>query len=72
MEQLLNTIPSLIGSIGFPIVCCIMMWRQMLTQQEQHKTEMEQVRDALNNNTIALNALINKLEGEHFGKETDI
>ncbi len=56
-----SIITSLIGSIGFPIVCCIMMWKQMLTQQEQHKTEMDQLKDALNNNTQALEVLIAEL-----------
>lgn len=50
-------IVALIGQIGFPIVCCVMMWKQMLTQQEQHKSEMDELKDALNNNTKAIELL---------------
>ena len=55
-------IVSLIGSLGFPIVACIIVWRQMVAQQKQHKEEMDKITEALNNNTIAINKLANKID----------
>lgn len=59
---------QLIGSVGFPIASCIIMgWyvkyttdkhREELTNlNNQHRTEMTSITEALNNNTIALTEL---------------
>lgn len=57
-----NTIIQLVGSLGFPIVmCCALFWR-MVKSDEQHKAEMDKLSEALNNNTIALTKLSDKLE----------
>ena len=61
-----------IGSYGFPIVCCIAMaWyvkymsdknsEQIDKLNDQHKKEMSEVTTALNNNTLALQRLCDKL-----------
>lgn len=57
----LQLIISLIGSVGFPIVCCIMMWYQMLKQQNQHREEMSELKEVLVKNTEAINRLSEKL-----------
>ena len=68
---------QLISTLGFPIVCCVAMaiYVQKITQQnredtkelnKQHTEEMlqfkEDMKEALNNNTLALNKLCEKLE----------
>ena len=68
---------QLISTLGFPIVCCVAMaiYVTKITQQnredtkelnKQHTEEMlefkEDIKEALNNNTIALNKLCEKLE----------
>ena len=45
---------QLIGSLGFPIACVIAMFYMWNKEREDHKTELDQVRQALENNTIAL------------------
>ena len=52
---------QLIGSLGFPIAMCIAMLWMLNKQSEQHKTEMDKITEALNNNTIALTKLATKL-----------
>lgn len=65
---------SMISTVGFPIVCCVCMgWyvkyitdktREEITQlNDQHRQEMSEVTTAINNNTIALTKLCDKLEG---------
>lgn len=56
-----NVIGNLIGSLGFPIVMCIMMYNKMGKQDEQHKEEMSKLTESINNNTIALTQLSAKL-----------
>lgn len=59
-----NTIIQIVGSLGFPIVMCgALFWRQVKSD-EQHKAEMDKLSEALNNNTLAITKLSNKLDKE--------
>lgn len=57
-------ITQLISTLGFPIVCCIALFWKMNKQDENHKEEMSKMTDALNNNTVALTKLSDRLGGE--------
>lgn len=59
-----NTIIQLVGSLGFPIVMCGALFWRMLKSDEQHKAEMDKLSEALNNNTIAITKLSDKLDKE--------
>lgn len=65
-------IVSAISTIGFPIVCCLVLgWyvkyitdknREEINKlNEQHKTEMTDVTQAINNNTLVMQRLIDSL-----------
>lgn len=59
-----NTIIQIVSSLGFPIVMCgALFWRQ-IKSDEQHKAEMDKLSEALNNNTLAITKLSDKLEKE--------
>ena len=58
-----STIVQLISSLGFPIACCIAMFWQNNKLNESHKEETTKLNEAINNNTIALNHLIDKIGG---------
>lgn len=71
-----------ITTVGFPIVCCIaMMWYvKYVTDQnreeisklnEQHKQEMSEVTQAINNNTLALTRLCDMMQGGEHGNFSD-
>lgn len=59
-----NTIVQLISSLGFPIVCCIALFWRMIKSDENHKTEIDKLTDALNNNTLVLQQLSDLLRGK--------
>lgn len=59
-----NAITQLIGSLGFPIVCCGALFWRMIKSDEKHQQEMDKMSDALNNNTLALTKLTEKLSKE--------
>jgi hypothetical protein len=54
-------VTQLIGSLGFPVVACIALFYQSNKQEERHRTEMEKLGDAVNNNTLAITQLTEKL-----------
>lgn len=71
-------IMNAIATVGFPIVCCLAMaWYVKYTTDknreeihnlnETHKTEMLQVTNAINNNTLALQKLCDLINA----KESD-
>ena len=68
-----NVIISLVGSLGFPIVACIGMAyfcsRIINNNREDikemnivHRTEMDKITDAINNNSMVIHKLIDKLD----------
>lgn len=59
-----STITQLIGSLGFPIVCCVVLFTRMEKQNELHKQEIDSLKDALNNNTLVLTKLYERMDGD--------
>ena len=64
---------QIISTLGFPIACCLVLGWYVKTQtdnyrndvkdiQREHKEETKQMTDALNNNTLALQHLAEKIE----------
>lgn len=58
-----NEIVQIVSSLGFPIACCVAMFWQNNKLNESHKAEVSKLNEAINNNTIALNHIIDKLGG---------
>lgn len=59
MDQ--NTIIQLVSTLGFPIVCCGALFWRMVKSDEQHKAETDKFSEALNNNTIVMTRLCEKM-----------
>jgi len=59
-----STITSLVGSLGFPIVCCIAMFSMLNKERDAHKEEMDKLTATINNNTLALQALADRMDGK--------
>lgn len=68
----INDILTAVTTVGFPIVCCgAMMYyvkyttdkhrEEIETLNTQHKDEMKEVTNAINNNTLALQKLCDKM-----------
>lgn len=56
-----------VSTVGFPIVCCGAMFWNMVTLNKQHQEEMNKMSEALNNNTIALTKLTERIHREEGG-----
>lgn len=59
-----NAVTTAISTLGFPIVMCGAMFWYMLKEKDSHKEEMNSVTEALNNNTLILQKLCDKLGGD--------
>lgn len=60
-----NTVMTLVGSLGFPIVACIAIYLQNNKESERHENEMKAITEALNNNTVALSKLTERMGNPH-------
>ncbi len=56
------TILQAIGSVGFPIVMCLLMCWFFLKQSDNHKEETKEFTQALNSNTQILQKLADKID----------
>ena len=63
----MDSIIDIVQKLGFPIACVIALFWQNNKMSEQHKEELKQITDALNNNTIALTKLEEKIGGIENG-----
>ena len=57
-----QTIVQIISNNGFPIIMCLLLYRQMLTSEEAHKQEIEGIKESITANTNAINTLIQTIE----------
>lgn len=80
MLVLMSSVPStdvisLVQTLGFPIfICLILMWyikytndnhtKQLKEERDSHEEEMKKMTEALNNNTLVIQKLVDKLGGE--------
>lgn len=65
-----SAILQAISSVGFPIVMCIVMFWYIQKVEERHRQEIESLRNAINetksainNNTVVMNRVLDKMEG---------
>lgn len=60
----MTDVMQMITSVGFPIVACLGMAWYIKYLTDQHKAEMKTVETAVNNNTLVLQKIVDKLDAE--------
>ena len=53
----INTVVTLIGSLGFPIVMCLILVYMIAKMETSHKEEISKLTESLNNNTQTIQTL---------------
>ena len=61
----INEIAQLVSTLGFPIVCCVFMWRHINTTQKE-------ITNAVNRNTTVMEKLLTRLEMEDVHKNEGV
>lgn len=57
-----NVVIQTISTVGFPIVCCLIMMKNNKDIQEIHKTETDELRKVIENNTLSITRLYEKID----------
>ena len=57
-----NTSIQIISTLGFPIVCCGFLGWYIVRTTDAHKNESDKMIEAIHNNTIVIQKLVDKLE----------
>ena len=65
----INSIVSIISTVGFPIACCIYLVYNQNKAEERHKEEVDKLRESLDNNTKVMNKICMILKIEDLEKE---
>lgn len=63
----MEDITQMITSVGFPIVAYLLMFWYVKQQNDAHATESKEMKDAINNLTLMIQKLTDKLEGKNDG-----
>lgn len=64
MDEIFNTISTLVGSIGFPIVSCIFLWKYI-------NETMKSFTETMNENTKMLTKLCEKFDNVRGKNDND-
>jgi hypothetical protein len=59
-----TAITQLVTTVGFPIACTFVLFSYLNKEREQHAAETKELKDALNNNTLVIQKLIDKMDGD--------
>lgn len=58
----LEAIVSLFSNLAVPVACLIATFALWNKEREDHKQEQKELTEAVNNNTLALNKLVDRLD----------
>lgn len=64
----MNDIIQAISTVGFPIVMCIIMIYLNEKQDTRHREEVDKMTEAVNNNTVVIQQILEHMRGEEDGK----
>lgn len=56
-----NTVTQFISTLGFPIAVCLICFWYINKREEQHKDEVTKLSEAINNNTLVMQKLADRL-----------
>lgn len=53
-----NAVIQAVSSVGFPIAMCLLMYYQLGKSEEAHKAEIDELKQAIDNNTLVIQQFI--------------
>ena len=57
-----NILMQVVSTLGFPIVCCGFLGWYIVRTTDAHKIESDKMTEAIHNNTMVIQKLVDKLE----------
>lgn len=58
-----------ISTVGFPIVMCLLFMYYIKYVNDQHKNEIDKLSESINNNTLVMQKLLDRLGGDIINEE---
>ena len=65
MPDLMTTIMQVVGSLGFPIVMCILLYNHLNEEQKAHKEEISKLSDVITDLKVTLAGIQSWIERNH-------
>lgn len=59
----MNDIANVISTVGFPIAMCLLLYYQMIKNNELHKAEVDSLKDVINDVKVAITELRDAING---------
>lgn len=56
-----STVTQFVSTLGFPIAVCLICFWYINKREEQHKDEVTELSKAINNNTLVMQKLVDRL-----------
>lgn len=63
----MSDIVTMVSTLGFPIAMCLLMWYQNSELTKTHKEETNELKKAIENNTIILTELTTLIKNQKEG-----
>lgn len=60
----IDAIVSLFSNLAVPVACLIATFFLWNKEREDHKVEQKELAEAINNNTLVIQKLVDKMEGK--------
>lgn len=60
-----ESITTVIGTLGFPIAMCLLMYKQNIDMTATHKEEINSLKESLNNINLAMQKLVDRLDSNN-------
>lgn len=57
----MDNVIQIVTQLGFPIAMCLLLFWYVTKKDESHREEMNKMAEAVNNNTIVMQRLLDKL-----------
>ena len=58
----ISAITTIVSNLGFPITCVIVMFYFLQKEQSSHKEETQKLTEAINNNTVVMERVLERLD----------
>lgn len=63
----MSDIATMVSTLGFPIAMCLLMWYQNSELTKTHKEETNELKKAIENNTVILTELTTLIKNQKEG-----
>lgn len=60
----IQNVVQIISTVGFPIAMCLLFFWYINKMNEKHADEVSKLSEALQNNTLVMQKLVDKLDGD--------